>query len=352
MEFWRDPRFKMTPSLGLMPDEMLEEIANALQRDSVFSFAMCCASFRKAAKARHYSYFETRVSSVVTRVQLAEWALGFGGMPRTVDAFACAAIVGNLEVFELMRARGVPWDWKVCAQAARHSHLDVLRWAHSRGCPLNAEHACQMAAYINHFEMLQWVVCAVPEVARYPFVCNEAAKHGNLKMLKWARAHNFGWSEMACSNAARCGHFEMLKFLRRPQDRCPWDSMTCAAAALRGDLEMLRWLRASDDLTADEDDDATVCPWSAATCAFAAERGHLEVLRWLRAPGPGRRACPWDETACLCAASQGHLAVMQWLRTPEPGGLGACPWDVYECENAARKNGHLEVELWVRSTRD
>jgi len=29
--------FKMTPSLGLMPDEMLEEIANALEQDTSWS---------------------------------------------------------------------------------------------------------------------------------------------------------------------------------------------------------------------------------------------------------------------------------------------------------------------------
>ena len=98
-----------------------------------------------------------------------------------------------------------------------------------------------------------------------------------------------------CEGAARNGNLVQLKELR--ENGCPWDENTCALAAKGENLEALQWARANG------------CPWNEQTCAMAAKGGHLEVLQWIRANG-----CPWDEETCTCAAMRGYLEVLQWAR--------------------------------------
>ena len=77
--------------------------------------------------------------------------------------------------------------------------------------------------------------------------------------------------EYLCEAAARSGQLEELKLLRA--DGCSWDRSTSRAAAEGGHLEVLQWAHANG------------CPWDEGTCRGAAEGGHLEVLKWLRANG-------------------------------------------------------------------
>lgn len=95
------------------------------------------------------------------------------------------------------------------------------------------------------------------------FLYLQAARVGNLDVLRWARANG-----------------------------CPWNVLTCAYAAAAGHLDILRWARKEG------------CPWNEATCAFAAAGGHLEVLKWCRANG-----CPWGEETCASAARGARLEV-------------------------------------------
>jgi len=45
-------------------------------------------------------------------------------------------------------------------------------------------------------------------------VCKEAARGGNLEMLKWARQHDCPWDAGTCSFAASGGHLEVLQWVR------------------------------------------------------------------------------------------------------------------------------------------
>ena len=85
--------------------------------------------------------------------------------------------------------------------------------------------------------------------------------------------------EYLCEAAARSGQLEELKVLRA--NGCPWDRKTCWAAAWGGHFEVVQWARANG------------CPWDEQTCREAAKGGHLEVLQWARANG-----CPWNESTC------------------------------------------------------
>ena len=138
-----------------------------------------------------------------------------------------------------------------------------------------------------------------------------AAELGCLRAVqRLQRGGRLSRQEYLCEAAARSGQLEELKALR--ENNTPWGK-TCYAAAKGGHLEVLQWARANG------------CPWDEETCEVAAEEGHLEVLQWARANG-----CPWDEKTCAAAARGGHLEVLQWLRA------NGCPWDEETCEVAER----------------
>jgi hypothetical protein len=72
-------------------------------------------------------------------------------------------------------------------------------------------------------------------------VCETAARHGRIEVLKWARSQGCPWDEYTYSLAAKNGHLEVLKWLR--SQRCPWDKFICSWAADGGHLEVLQWVR-------------------------------------------------------------------------------------------------------------
>jgi len=83
-------------------------------------------------------------------------------------------------------------------------------------------------------------------------MCELIARSGNLQALKWARADKpsqaldkrarlspFPWNSRTCKEAARHGHLELLIWAR--EHGCEWDSWTSAFAAKGGHCEMLKW---------------------------------------------------------------------------------------------------------------
>jgi hypothetical protein len=43
-------------------------------------------------------------------------------------------------------------------------------------------------------------------------ICEQAALHGALNILKWMRENNCPWDEYTCTNAAEGGHLELLQW--------------------------------------------------------------------------------------------------------------------------------------------
>ena len=110
--------------------------------------------------------------------------------------------------------------------------------------------------------------------------CRGALKE--VEAVRWLLSRGEEWDKLwlqpscrrryeVCANAAREGQLEVLKWAR---DRgCQWNAGTCSGAAEGGHLDVLQWARANG------------CEWDWETCAFAAEGGHLEVLQWARENG-------------------------------------------------------------------
>lgn len=247
-----------------------------------------CTMFRRVQKTN-----ETPISAVVSSASTATWAIrcGMDG----VESLALRACVryGKVDVFTTMIEKIDNCNiYDIIDEAIRYERLDILTLTLRSGVG---------------------------------FICEIAARHGRIGVLKWARDNRCPW-DGACYAAAKSGHLETLQWLR--VRGCPWDEGMCAVAAGEGHLEVLQWLRSE------------TCPWDARTCTAAARNGHLHVLQWAR-----YKRCPWDAATCSAAAQGGHLNVLQWARTE------GCPWDKntwscasINCVFVARK---LETFEWV-----
>jgi hypothetical protein len=67
------------------------------------------------------------------------------------------------------------------------------------------------------------------------YLCEAAARSGQLEELKAFRAKNFPWDGWTCAYAAEGGHLEMLKWAR--EKGCPWNEKTRQCAASKGYVE-------------------------------------------------------------------------------------------------------------------
>ncbi len=57
----------------------------------------------------------------------------------------------------------------------------------------------------------------------------EAALHGYLNIIIWAKLNGCYWDSWTCANAAKGGHLKVLKWAR--SNGCDWNYWTCACAA-------------------------------------------------------------------------------------------------------------------------
>ncbi|CAL6341411.1 unnamed protein product [Bathycoccus prasinos] len=100
--------------------------------------------------------------------------------------------------------------------------------------------------------------------AQYYF-CNEAARTGNLALVRWLRdVKKFDWNEWTLNRAAHLGHLHIVTYCM--EQKCPHDKFVCAYAAESGHLDTLKYLHENG------------APWNSWTCNYARENNHPECL--------------------------------------------------------------------------
>ena len=134
-------------------------------------------------------------------------------------------------------------------------------------------------------------------------VCDFSAKHGFLKLLKWARSSAAGRNSSTDTSGG--------------SQNCNWHEWTCTSAAKNSHLELFKWVRSS----------AAAFRWLARfplntkTCVRVAENNHLELLKWAVSsaadPYGGSQGCHWDDLTYALAAMNGHLELLQWARSSD-----------------------------------
>lgn len=206
---------------------------------------------------------------------------------------------------QLMTALSLTWQDRCVAGNA--AHLEVVRWMHSQGAPIDFFDA-ESAVNAGRLDTLRWLRENGNPLKETYGLCRAAAEGGHLEILKWLRANEVPWQLAhlddsywnVCGTAAAGGHLELLKWARNNGAR--WDESACACAAACGHLEVLQWLRTND------------CPWKdrgSQVCANAAAGGHLQLLQWARQNGAAWYMCGTDICACEPPTYDAVLQLLQ-----------------------------------------
>ncbi|AVK76635.1 F-box domain containing protein [Pandoravirus neocaledonia] len=239
------------------------------------------------------------------------------------------------------------WQERFLVAAVGGGHLALARWlAEEKGCYVSAA-VCVRAAASGRIDMIEWVNGDRPEPVIYE-MCDTMAENGHLDALRWYHARGYKCGDFTCAYAAKGGHLDVLKWLR--SIGCEWTWHVCDWAAAHGHAHVVWWAAENgcewgdvctgfagsglfDDLReAHRREDRSM---TNATCDAAAAAGRIDIIEWTLAQG-----CTLRANTCRFAIENGHVAVLDWLRAHD------CPWHhaMWFC---AIVNNHLSVLVWA-----
>lgn len=182
---------------------------------------------------------------------------------------------GNLNILKYLHEKGFPLNIKVAQKAAKHGHYDILVYLHENKCPWDGM-ICAYSLYKRHYECFKYAYDNGCQINKY---CYEAiAQNGNLELFKYLhnneiqlRRYECIWDEDTCSDAAWYQNFDILKYAH--ENGCPWDEVTGIYIVHYNNLEMLKYLHINK------------CPLNEKVFERAAQQGSLECLIFLHVNG-------------------------------------------------------------------
>ena len=192
------------PFLGNLPPEILDAVVQKLGWFQT-TFAMAGRTCREAVERvpstravlteKERTQFRSRqmtplaVAVVEGDVEALEWLIQLfdgKGLEWRDDGLGLpflAAKRGKLASLTCLRANECPWGERTCMWAAGGGHLEVLQWAHEKGCPWDAEQWKESETFDG---------CPGPVMT-----CSEAAEGGHLEVLQWAHQNGCPWNGRA-----------------------------------------------------------------------------------------------------------------------------------------------------------
>jgi hypothetical protein len=196
------------------------------------------------------------------------------------STFSNALLRKNFEILEWLKAENCPWTARTCKAAARTGKLKIVKWAVENGCPINP------GAYLGaltalgdstkswkknlknseYFEIIKYL--ASKECGLDRRVASAAAF--DFKLLKWFLKKGCPWNRrQLVHDAAKLGNLEIMKWAKD----CGGDlSQTCwdgAAESLCPNREIFLWLQDQG------------CPESYHVLIILAKNNHWNLLKFL-----------------------------------------------------------------------
>ena len=205
------------------------------------------------------------------------------------DSRVCAeaARFGHGQVLLWLRERGARWDWRTCDGLTRFGDLEALRWAISAGCPVSERSFATAASMLHRDPLsgggiggecceggLEYRIRQAMELIEGSASFPRSDEDGRVRVY-----------QEAVREAARRGRFGIVGWLL---SRVPVDSFTgtsyCDAAAEGGCVATLRLLVERYGLA---------CGSSAS--AIAAASCNFDALSYCLSVGSGWRAVEYEE---------------------------------------------------------
>lgn len=190
---------------------------------------------------------------------------------------------GSVDCVRWLVGRGMVLGWRACAIAAKHGHLDMLRYARENGARWD-DVVCHAAVLHNRVDVLIYAHGEGLSIEHCPW--SNAAREGWIALLAFAVAHGCEPKQSCMLAAIGRGH-KGISVAQWLVDRgYEWDPTDCVAIARTKSTSLLDFARAQG------------CPWDAGTCKAAALVGCLAILQQAHEGG-----CPWNWHACMAAST-------------------------------------------------
>lgn len=291
--------------------------------DATVSFSIASATGLASVRLLSRVAFRDRANATVShrRTQFAA-------------AMTHAAAHGSVDVVRWLTKSYCPQgrvSTEVVATLAANGHLEALAWLFDNHDNVYwGGDEMHFAVVNNRLDVAKWLQVHTMPPTEDALLLDEAARHGDLEMMRWLRAkRGENVSYDGAMRAVNNGFLDAVKWLCQTFDFLEPRDLCMDKAAGNGHLEMIKWLH----------------PQSAwCTCQAmnrAARNGHLQVVKWLHEHR--REGCSTD--AMDYAAANGHLEVVQWLHVNRSEGCTE-----FAMDNAA-KNGFLAVVEWLHYNR-
>ncbi|KAL3665748.1 hypothetical protein V7S43_009179 [Phytophthora oleae] len=307
---------------------------------------------------------EHRVRLSSKHLNINTWLVESGLECGVEQAFAEACGEGPLPVVwwlaDYMNMREVVLDVDTAESAmnsaARHGHLEVVKWLIKRGLGKGSTLAIHFAAMNGHLEVAKYLH-AQDFTGCYQKTLQETAKGGHLAVVQWlwTQFHDDPKADLLCEHggdeffsrgppftnemtaAASNGHLEVIQYLhtialtlagkKRKRGGSSMDDVV-SEAAINGHLDVVRWVCTHTTVNSTEH-----------AMTGAARNGHFPVVKWLHEniPHEDFRTVVLDKAA-FC----GDMPLWKWLHTNRPNER----WSTIAIYSAARR-GHLHVLRWL-----
>lgn len=135
----------------------------------------------------------------------------------------------RIPLVDYMRELRYPWTETVCRRVIECGYLDMLKYLHVHGCPLE-DRASDIAAKNGHNTVLGYLhQHGCPWDERTSAI---AAKYGQLETVRYLYSHDCAWNYTAYDYACDNYHLDVLEYLQR--EECPWNNWTYSHLTLGG----------------------------------------------------------------------------------------------------------------------
>lgn len=365
-----------------LPIECQEHIFEFVPSYEEYPLALVCKEWylilKRKRQSRNQPKWVTWYGCVATSISRIDWAIEYKWLSLRNEILPLLlAEKGDLQMLQIMSARGLLFNIAMSEKAARHGHLHILKYIHSVNDIFISSATPTCAAERGHLEILQW--CQKHHVLHSrDIVLQTACRHGHLHVMIWI--HEIIGCSLPSFLTEFAGTFEVLKWCI--EKGLEWSAEACICVMGRGNIEEVQWcldngcalfptvpivLAMNHNLTAlklcyaygwslcketcahaANHCNCTFpckilefcyeqgCAWDPSTCSALAGNGNLKQLQWCREKG-----CPWNENTCSSAALRNHEDVLKWCHEQE------CPWDARTCQHIAM-NGNLALLKWCR----
>lgn len=268
------------------------------------------------------------------------------------NAFAAAAMKGDVDMMRFLDRLGAPCDEFVAAAAAGKGHIAALDYlAETHPDTLRERNLFVPAASSNQLQVLRWAERrGLAPTLQMSIDC--AAMYGHIEAVRWLTDRGCVPDPRAAVRAAEGGHLDIIQLLES-LGCAEWKRVAITAAIygfttvfrysvartdLSGDADVVRAIfRGPDDALLDEAHVAFRVTHTPSLLTAAVKSGRLSRVSRLLSLG-----CPCDALAARAAAAAGRIPMMQLLLDAE------CAQDCSVTESAA-SHGHFEMLKYLRS---